>query len=97
MKCIVIDMGAVNPDIRYQAEEDRKHELAEADRKSFLHVVVAAGIALVVVFVIALIVLWALGQKGIPLDHRHKEANAEVHWPTTPRAEMARIPERIAI
>ena len=45
---------------------------------NFGMVVISAGIALIVIFIIALIVLAIRGRRDIPLNHNHKDRNALV-------------------
>jgi hypothetical protein len=47
---------------------------------NFNIVVISAGVALIVVFIIALIVLAIRGKKDIPLNHTHQDHNARVQW-----------------
>lgn len=46
---------------------------------NFVVVVIAAGVALVIIFIIALVILSIRGKKDIPLNH--KNTNAQVQWP----------------
>ncbi len=71
-------MGAIHSNFDSEAEAERKRLLAEEDRKGFLKVVVAAGVAMFAMFLVLLAILLAVGQKGMPLDHSHREVNAQL-------------------
>lgn len=75
-------MGTLHTSFDYEAENERKRLLAEEDRKGFLKVVIAAGIALFIMFLVLLGILLMMGQKDMPLDHSHREANTLVQGPT---------------
>lgn len=74
-------MNTLNSSFGYEEDAKRKHLLAEEDRKGFLKVVIAAGIALFVMFAVLLAILFLMGQKDMPLDHSHREANTLVQIP----------------
>lgn len=62
-------------------------------------VVISAGVALVVIFIIALIILSIRGKRDIPLNHTHKNANALIQRPAaagTPSVEAYRTASVIA-
>jgi len=46
---------------------------------NFVAVVIAAGVALVLIFIIALVILSIRGKKDIPLNH--KNTKAQIQWP----------------
>ncbi|GGA53114.1 hypothetical protein GCM10011507_00210 [Edaphobacter acidisoli] len=74
-------MNTFKSNFDYTKEAERKRLLAEEDRKSFGHVVMAAGVVMFAMFLVLLGILWAAGQRGMPLDHNHRDANALVQWP----------------
>lgn len=85
-------MGATHSNIDYEAEAERKHLEAEEDRIGFLKVVVAAGIAMFVMFLILLSILLIAGQRGIPLDKRHHDANAQLQRLVVTEQQGVNIP-----
>ena len=82
-----MDMSTVNSTFDREAWNERKHLLAEEDRRGFLKVVIAAGIALFVMFFVLLSVLLMAGQKGMPLDSRYQDANASLALPVAQAAQ----------
>lgn len=94
--CIVFNMSTLNPSFDYAAEAERKRLLAEEDRKSFLKVVIYAGIALFVMFVVLLSILMVMGQRDMPLDHSHREANTFVQMPAVNFEQTAGLQLRLA-
>lgn len=58
---------------------------------NFLAVVIAAVIAMFLIFVIALVILSMRGKKDLPLNHKTKKA--QIRWPS--RAQPAEVPGMI--